>query len=251
MGHRFLVNKISDNKAEIRGSDYAHAITVLRLKQGDSVTVFNYEHGEYEATVENIDRQESVMTVAVKKQLRQRARRAAKIGAIISMIKKDKMEFVIEKMTELGVDYILPVTAKRSVALIKEEAKKKERWEKIVYTAVKQCGRLSAPVIMDHADSVAKIEVSGARFFVYEKADEKFLFDEVRLSADSGSMTEFWFIIGPEGGFDIEEADILINKGFIPVSLGDTILRAETAAIASASSVVQALRRSSWTQQPE
>jgi len=245
MAHRFFVNKISGNSPEISGSDYNHAVNVLRLKEGSEIIVFNQEHGEFRASIAGINRTKGVITVSITEKIRDRARQEIVIGAAIALIKKDNMEFVIEKMTELGIDRILPFTAKRSVPVIKEEEKKKLRWEKLVDTAMKQCGRISRPLILPHAASCAAIDLKGTGFLVYEKAEEKFLFDEAREAVVSGAR-EIWFVIGPEGGFDDSEAAELMAKGFVPVSLGDTILRAETAAIAAASSIVQAVRRSRW-----
>ncbi len=247
MAHRFFVNKISEGKAEIKGSDFSHAVTVLRLGEGSEVAVFNQEHGEFTAEIEKIDRTKGVISLKIKEKIKDRTRPKVLICAAIALIKKDKMEFVIEKMTELGIDRILPFTAKRSVVVVKEEEKKMARWEKLVDSAMKQCGRINRPLIMPNAGSVSEIDVKGAKFLVYEKAEEKFLFDEAKKAVDSGA-DEIWFVTGPEGGFEDKEADELIEKGFIPVSLGDTILRAETAAIAAASSIVQAARRGKWEQ---
>ncbi len=82
------------------------------------------------------------------------------------------------------------------------------------------------------------------KFFVWEKEEKNFLIDEaVKIKQD---INEVYFLTGPEGGFDDSEAKIIMDKGFVPVSIGDTILRAETAAIVSAGVLIQALRRSAW-----
>ena len=245
--HRFFVNKISDNKAEIRGEDYFHIITVLRLKEGDHLHVFNYEHGEFKAKIESVDHIEKIINVTLKEKIKDRKKSSVKISAIISLIKNDKMAFVIEKLAELGVDRIIPVTAKRSIVKIKDEEKKHKRWEKIIYTAVKQCGRISTPLLSEVAESVDKLELNenAIKFFIWEKEDAKYLIDEAVKIQDS--TEEVYFIIGPEGGFETSEADTLINMGFAPVSIGDTTLRAETAAISAATVLNQALRRSKWT----
>jgi 16S rRNA (uracil1498-N3)-methyltransferase len=243
--HRFFVNKITDNKAVIQGDDFEHAIKVLRLKEGDNIVIFNYEHGEYSAVIGPIDETGRIMEVIAVELLRARERKSSKITAIIALIKKDKMEFTLEKLTELGIDRIIPLITKRTVIKIKDEAKKEKRWESIIYSAVKQCGRLSTPELLPVIDGVKNISVEeGAqKFFIYEKEDKKYLIDEaVRLVPGSDAC----FIIGPEGGFDKDEADVILSRGFTGVSIGDTILRAETAAIAAGTVLVQALRRSTW-----
>jgi len=239
------VNKFDGEKASIQGEDFDHAVTVLRLKPGDTVDIFNYECGEYEAEIRSIDRNSRTIWLQALKLVRQRTGSPVKITAMIALIKKDNMEFVIEKMTELGVDRIVPVITKRSVVKIKEEEKKQKRWESIIYSAVKQCGRLSTPELAGVIDGVVNIEAKADhKYFIYEKAQGFFLIDEALKIGENAK--EVSFIIGPEGGFEDSEAKVIQEKGFIPVSIGDTILRAETAAIAAGTVLVQALRRGKW-----
>jgi len=243
--HRFFVNKISEGRAEITGSDYNHAKNVLRLKEGGEVIVFNNEHGEFMASVAAIDQKNNIMTVITGDKIKEREGKKSIITACISLIKKENFEFTLEKLTETGVDVIVPVTAKRSVVKIKDEAKKEKRWETIIYSAVKQSGRMTTPVLQPALSGVDGINPceGGANFFIFEKADGVYLIDEaVKLKPGDNAS----FIIGPEGGFEESEADIITGKDFKPVSIGDTILRAETASIAAATVLSQALRRSKW-----
>jgi len=244
--HRFFVNKISEGRAEILGEDYNHIVNVLRLKKGGEINVFNYEAGEFLAKIETIDPKNRLVSVSIVTQLKAREKKNTKICAIISIIKKENMEFILEKLTELGVDVIIPLVSKRTVVKIKEEEKKQKRWETIIYTAVKQCGRLSKPELMQTIEGVENINLNEKtkKFFVWEKEDNNFLIDEA-VKIQPG-ISEVYFLTGPEGGFEDSEADIIKKKGFVPVSIGDTILRAETAAIVSAGVLVQALRRSTW-----
>ncbi len=244
--HRFFVNKISGATAVIDGSDYNHAVNVLRLAPGSHLIVFNYEHGEWEARVDTLDRAGATLTVVLLKQLRARAANGARITAVCSLIKKDNWELLLEKLTETGVDTIIPLITKRTVVEVKDTQKKRERWEKIIHSAVKQCGRLTSPSLLDPVKGVEKLQPQGnaANFFVYEKAEGVYLLDEAYALV--GGPRDACFMTGPEGGFTDEEADIITGKNFRAVSLGDNILRAETAAIASATVLSQALRRSVW-----
>jgi 16S rRNA (uracil1498-N3)-methyltransferase len=143
------------------------------------------------------------------------------------------------------VDVIVPLAARRSVVKIKDGAKKEKRWETIIYSAVKQSGRMTAPELKPVLEGVnmLKKDEKGAGFFIYEKAHGVYLIDEaVKLNPGDNAS----FIIGPEGGFEDEEAQIIIGMGFTAVSIGDTILRAETASIAASTVLAQALRRSVW-----
>lgn len=245
--HRFFVNKISDNQAVIQGEDYSHIITVLRLKKNDEILVFNYEYGEFLAIIKDINPKEKIINVSIVKKIRDREKLNIKVTAIISVVKNEKMDFIIEKLTELGVNEIIPVITKRSVIKIKDMDSKMKRWERIIYSAVKQCGRISkpeiSPIINSVSDLIKKVSNNMVKFLIWEKEDKKYLIDEI---INAKSKDSICFFTGPEGGFEDSEAQELINNGFIPVSLGDTILRAETAVILSAGMICQIARRSKW-----
>jgi 16S rRNA (uracil1498-N3)-methyltransferase len=244
--HRFFVNKIGDNKAQIQGEDYNHIISVLRLKQGDIINIFNFEHGEYTAVIGSIDRAGKIIGLTIQEKVRDREKKGARISAAIAVIKKENMELVLEKLTEIGVDIIIPVITKRTVVRIKEEEKKQERWEKIIYAAVKQSGRISRPVIQPVLNSVEELAERagpGLKLLIWEKEEKNFLID---AAAGAQGEKEILFFTGPEGGFEQSEAVYLMDHGFVPVSMGDTTLRAETAAILAGGVIAQALRRGKW-----
>ena len=245
--HGFFVNKISGTQAMIQGEDYFHIITVLRLKKDDEISIFNYEHGEFLAKITEINPKEKIIYLNIVKKTKNREKAGIKITAIIAVIKNEKMDLIIEKLTELGVNEIVPVITKRSVIKIKDNEKKIKRWEKIIYSAVKQCGRITkpeiSPVIFSVTDLIGKIDTNPVKFLIWEKEDKKYLIDEM---AKIKGVDSVCFFIGPEGGFEQSESDELIRNGFIPVSLGDTTLRTETAAILSAGIILQTARRSKW-----
>jgi 16S rRNA (uracil1498-N3)-methyltransferase len=244
--YRFFVNKIAENSALIQGEDFNHITSVLRLDKGDSINVFNYEHGEFRAVISAIDKRERTISLTVGEKVREREQNRVKIAAAVALIKKENMELILEKLTEIGVDEIIPVITKRSVVKIKEEEKKTARWEKIIYEAVKQSGRISAPVLHKTVNSVgelAKNAGEGIKLLVWEKEENNFLIDEAIKAKDAGRVL---FFTGPEGGFEQSEAEHLIKGGFIPVSMGDTTLRAETAAILAGGVLIQGLRRGKW-----
>jgi 16S rRNA (uracil1498-N3)-methyltransferase len=244
--YRFFVNKIADDAAVIQGEDFNHITSVLRLKEGDSINVFNNEHGEFKAVIRSVNRGSREISVSVGGKIREREQSAVKIAAAIALIKKENMELVLEKLTEIGVDEIIPVVTRRSVVKIKEEEKKQARWEKIIREAVKQCGRITTPSLsaaVDGVEELAKNAGEGKKLLVWEKEEKNFLIDEA-VSRDGAERVLFF--IGPEGGFEQSEAEYLIKNGFLPVSLGDTTLRAETAAITAAGVIAQGLRRGKW-----
>ena len=151
------------------------------------------------------------------------------ITCILSLIKSDKFELCIQKLTELGVRRIVPFNARRSIVKIKEE-KKLERFSKIAREAAEQCHRNRIPEITAACDlkHIGKY-MSEKNYICYES--EKNIADIER----NDSIT---YIIGPEGGFEDEEYEKIVSLGFESVSLGRRILRAETAALYMTSLIV-------------
>jgi len=244
---RFFVNKITGSSCVISGDDFSHLVSVLRKEKGDSVIVFNYGCGEFEAVIESIDTKAREAVLKTVKKIRDAGTRRVYISAVMALIKNDRMEFVLEKLTELGVDEIIPLAASRAVVKIKDSEKKKERWERIIYSAVKQSGRIKEPSLSPVVDSVKMllpVKGSTAGFFAWEREDKKMLIDSaIKKIPGADSVI---FVIGPEGGFEEAEAAELIKKGYEAVSLGNNTLRAETAAIAAASVIIQASEAINW-----
>ena len=151
------------------------------------------------------------------------------ITCILSLIKNDKFELCIQKLTELGVKRIVPYNARRSVVKIREK-KKLERFEKIAREASEQCHRNFIPEICDPCDlKDLKNYLSERNYICYES--EKNISDIDK----SSSVT---YIIGPEGGFEDQEYEKIVSMGFESISLGTRILRAETAALYMTSLIV-------------
>lgn len=153
------------------------------------------------------------------------------ITAIISLIKSDKFELTIQKLTELGVKRIVPYNAKRSVVKENKPEKKLERYRKILMEASEQSHRNNIPTI-ENAISFKQLKnyMSDLNLIAYEKED---ISSKAELKANS-----ITFIIGPEGGFTKDEVEDIKNLGFKSISLGKRILRAETAAMHITSLIV-------------
>ncbi len=151
-----------------------------------------------------------------------------RIHLFMALIKRDKMELVIQKATELGVYSITPVIMERCVV----KPKNTERWLKIAVEALKQCGRTRLPLINPPTE-LEKVELRGIGFLLWEEAEARF--ERIVTPSEDVSV-----IVGPEGGITSQEAEILKKKGAVPSGLGEVILRAETAAI-YAVSVIRAL----------
>jgi 16S rRNA (uracil1498-N3)-methyltransferase len=224
---RFKVDKVSGGVAYLRGQEARHVLKVLRLRKGDEIIIFDGEGKEYLAEIEAA----SPTSVRLKVLEEININRDSPLRAILYMgltNKLQKFELAIQKATELGVTEIVPVICKRSsnAQNVRNWESKLRRWEEIVVNAAKQCGRNILPVIHQPV-KLPEIEDNSELAFVLWEKGGKSLKDYESFSASSVS-----FIVGPEGGLDKEEIEILKEKGFKPIYLGKRILRAETAAIA-------------------
>ena len=153
------------------------------------------------------------------------------ITAIVSLIKQDKFELILQKLTELGVNKIVPFNAKRSVVKETKGDKKLIRYKKILEEAAEQSHRNRIPQITNAIDiKDVKDYMSDINLIAYEKEDSG-----VKSNLMGKSIT---FVIGPEGGFDEDEFNKFKEFGFTSISLGKRILRAETAAIYLTSIIV-------------
>ncbi|MEA2015283.1 MAG: RsmE family RNA methyltransferase [Actinomycetota bacterium] len=217
-----------ENEIKIGGEDLNHLKNVLRARVGDLVYVSDSQEFKYRTEVTSIGRSE------IKLSIKNREKIIPKSPGIVLFqcaLKKNSMEFVIQKSTEIGVDKIVPVTSERVVSGSKKVSGKIKRWQKISDGASKQCKRdfkceVSLPVDIGH------IDVSEYDFFFipYEKstAYNKSLIGSRRSISNASKAA---FLIGPEGGFSDDEVSSLESKGAIEIKLGENIYRSETAAI--------------------
>lgn len=243
---RFLAPEIKFDLATIKGGDYMHITKVLRMDEHDDINVFNPSFGEYEGEIEAIDREGKEVIVRVKKLIKEPETGRSKIIAVVSLIKNSPMDSMIEKLTEAGADEIIPYAARRSVVKEKEDSGKKERREKLVYSAVKQSGRISIPAVRGCINGPAEAQIPEGvlKMLVYENERERYITD--CLEEARGAGRDVCFVTGPEGGFEDEEALLFMNAGFIPVSLGKNIFRADTAAVTACCIVSMYAGRMNW-----
>jgi 16S rRNA (uracil1498-N3)-methyltransferase len=226
---RFFVDEVHSGSAEISGEDAKHLTRVLRVEAGQRYEISD-NRSVYLAEIEVARKEQVVFRVIEKVPLRPPS---VHITLFPALIKFDHLEWMIEKVTELGVDRIVPFPAARTEAGLERAAGKRvERWRKIAMEASQQCRRDRMPDI-ENAGSLA--DIAG------QMADFRFLLDETpgampmmralpdqRQAADTVGVA-----LGPEGGWTEDERSRLEFAGWRPVSLGTQILRAETAAIAA------------------
>ncbi|MFW5794247.1 MAG: RsmE family RNA methyltransferase [Bacillota bacterium] len=211
---------------EIKGNDLHHIKNVMRYKLNKSVIINTYNGLIYQAKIIEINNNFIKLEI-IKKIENNFSPLNLDIG--LSLIKKDKFELALKKMTELGINGIYPLKTEFSIIKIKDAYKKKARYESICKESSEQTHRNILPKIYDF-QKLSDIDLSKYHnlLFAYVK-EQKNSFISCLDNIDLLKKT--LFLIGPEGGFSDKEANYLLEKGFTAVSLGNTILRAETAAI--------------------
>lgn len=229
----FTDQQITDSNIYLSEAESHHIKNVLRMRCGDEVIICDYAGAEYKGQIVELDTKCGVKILSLLKSV---AEPELKLVLCQCLPKGDKMEWIIQKCTELGVSRVIPVLSARCVSRPekKDAVKKTARWQKIAEQASKQCGRAVVPRI-EAITPISSLPDSGRRLFAYE------LEDTVSLTSRSfDKAQEVYLLIGPEGGFESAEAEKLQAQGWEAVGLGPRILRAETAAIA-ASAVIMAL----------
>jgi len=236
---RFYCDKdnIKENTVYFDRDESKHISKVLRLEVGEEIIV---------SAGDGIDRYCTLTfsgeecTADIIKSIPNENEPSAEIILFQSVIKNEKMDFLVQKVSELGITKIVPVITERTVVKIedpKKEEKKQERWQKIALEACKQCGRSRIPVVtkaLKLKDAIQFFDDCDEKIVCYEEEKTQSITRTVKKAKCLG------YFIGPEGGITAEEYKFLKEQGFVSVSLGKRILRAETAAIC-AGAVVLAL----------
>lgn len=235
--NRFYVDSknISGDKIAISDRVQVHHIKdVLRLKAKEEVTVFDDKGREYFSVIEEMSPGKiSAKVIGVRESI---SRPRVRVTVACAIPKKSKIDDIIDKLTQLGVDRIIPLLTERVIVKLddRKKALRKARWEKIALSSAKQSQRNIMPVV----DPVRDIKEV---FSISREFDLKLI---PTLYGERKSLKEVFkdsfarnilFLIGPEGDFSREEVELARKAGFIPVSLGDSVLRVETAALCLAS----------------
>ena len=226
----------------------ARHVQVLRLQPGDTITLFNGEPGiagsggEFDATIQHMGRNDVRIQVGPHLPVEREAARAVHLA--VGMPANDRMDWLIEKASELGVASIQPLMTERSVLRLSGERaeKKVAHWHSVAVAACEQCGGNRVPVIHEvmsfatwikaHAAAQASpASQSGLALLLSLRPGTRGLRDSV--SALGHPTSAITFLSGPEGGLSLTEEDTALAGGFVPVTLGPRVLRAETAALAA------------------
>ena len=216
---------------------FGHTVRVLRLKNGDNVTLFNglkfeNDYGEFQAELVNVSKKSAQAIIKSFKKVENESPVNIHLGQAIS--RGDRMDFTLQKSVELGVNTITPLFTERCGVKISGDrlAKKIEQWQKIVISACEQSGRCTVPTVKpaQSLDDWLAQESSALKLNLHPKAQHSIMTlpnenERIRL------------LIGPEGGLSDDEIAKANNKQFIDVLLGPRVLRTETAALTAITAI--------------
>jgi len=217
----------------------ARHVQVRRMQPGDEITLFSGEGGECVAVITRMGR--SDVGVLVTQKLDVERELALRIHLWSGITANERMDWLLEKATELGASTLLPITAERSVLKLKGERsdKKLAHWQAIAVAASEHCGRnrvlqVAPPLTLSQAIAASAPQSSGTRWILSLADGTKSL--QAALQAlppqTAGQAQEVTVLSGPEGGLSPAEEAEALAAGFLPVSLGQRVLRAETAPVA-------------------
>ncbi|MDI6784325.1 MAG: 16S rRNA (uracil(1498)-N(3))-methyltransferase [bacterium] len=208
---------------------------VLRLKVGDSVIIFDGLGKEYRVTIEKINQHEIAANIESMTVITRDPK--LEITLMQGLPKFEKFDFIVQKATELGVKRIIPLITERTIPKLTPQKVKTRvnRWHKIACSAAEQSGRTVIPIIssiMNFQKGLEEIKSCELKLFFWEEERESNLKTILRKI---NQITSVAVIIGPEGGFTKEEAELAKQAGATSVSLGSRLLRTETAPITALS----------------
>ena len=222
---------IRDGVSTLVGPEFDHLRRVLRLGVGDKVDLFDGTGWEYAGIIEAMMPDRAIVKIAESR--RPERESPLKITLAMGLTKGEKLDFIVEKTTELGVHALIAFTSSRTVPQLDERkmTKRVDRWRKIALSAAKQCGRTKIPVIgspVQFNDLVEQAAAGAVKIVFWEEETTRSLRE---LHAALPQTEEVYLIVGPEGGLSADEAAVAQQHGFHTAHLGRRILRAETAAV--------------------
>jgi len=220
---RYFSSELKENEFKLKQDDLYHITRVMRMKENDLIEVV-YEKEVYLC---NLHFHNGECVVHINTKLEGKCDENSEIVLIIPLLKEAKMDLILQKATELGVNKIIPVIMERSIVKIDQdrEIKKIERWTKICKEASEQSMRVTIPVITEIKKLNELDGLDGVKLVcsTIEKTNTIKMFLQTNKSYDKINV-----VIGPEGGLSLKEEEYLKSIGFVAVSLGERIMRVET-----------------------
>jgi 16S rRNA (uracil1498-N3)-methyltransferase len=212
-----------------------HLVSVLRMSAGQQVILFNGLGGEYSGQLSNV--RKNTASVSVSKFINSDRESPLKVHLAIGVSRGDRMDWIVQKATELGVCSITPLFTERTEVKLNAERldKKNRHWQQVAISACEQCQRTLVPLVSPAIPLTQWIAVDNdsLKLVLHHRADKRL----TALNKDSNLVS---LLVGPEGGLSDSEIDLSLNYGFKPLALGPRVLRTETAPLA-ALSILQSL----------
>jgi 16S rRNA (uracil1498-N3)-methyltransferase len=242
MPHFFVsLKNIKDSEVLITGSEARHIVTVLRKREGDEIDIFDGYGDEFRVRILEINRSAGFPRIKAEviTQKRRETEPKLKITLFQSIPKGNKLDFIVQKCTEIGVSEIVPITTERTIVKVdcKRIRERILRWQKIAQEAAKQSSRNLIPKvgpILDFAQALKEFSDKKPQIGIiaWEVEEKNHLREVLRRSVGCGiSRLRLAIFIGPEGGFAPEEVEEAKKVGVVPVTLGSRMLRTETAGV--------------------
>lgn len=221
MQRYFAVQK-EDNFFILEQSDLHHIKNVMRMRSGDEIEVV-FDNQPYLCQVKNI---ESELKISLLKKLSKKSLQLPRINLIIPLLKEQKMDLIFQKATELGVYEITPLNMTHSIIKLdnKKESKKIERWSRICKEASEQSFRDEVPIV-NEVKNIKDLTLADVNIICSTNEKERNLRNVLNHVKECDTIN---VVIGPEGGISTDEETKLIDMGFLPVTLGNRIMRVET-----------------------
>ena len=232
---RWIADEVSGNHAALTGAHADHLIRALRARAGQ----------EFDIVAGGIVRRGRIANIAQSRvdfELAEEVQfhpSAVQLILLLAIFKFDRLEWAIEKCTELGVARIVPVIARRTdVHLASASAKRVDRWHRIALQAAEQSRRASAPRVDDPVKLKDAIGITAELRIVLSETEQESELHDIAVAHRAATVL---LAVGPEGGWTEDELDLFTERDWISATLGPTILRAETAAIAAIAITMAAL----------
>lgn len=226
---RFFVeeNLVLGKEITIEDSEFIHQVVkVFRKRSGDQIVLLDNSGFEFLSTIVSLNKKEIVVHVEERKEVENKQK--IEVTLFASLIKKDKFEWVLEKCTELGVSYFIPVISERS----EKKDLNIERAKKIVKEASEQSERGGVPTLCEPLLLCEALEDVDFPVFAFHLEGEKSNFEKIK------TLKRVGILIGPEGGWGEKDLEIFKEKNISCMTLGSQVLRAETASVAVASKIL-------------
>lgn len=226
-----------DTTVVLDGSAARHLSSVLRMKAGQEITLFNGQGGEYAGALATLGKNNVSVKILEYRDIQRES--PLNIHLAIGVSRGERMDWIVQKATELGVSKITPLFTERTEVKLSGErlTKKIRHWQQVAISACEQCQRnlvplINSPLALDQWLSLSDKHAAQLKLVLHHRTEK-------RLS-ERPAVNNICLLVGPEGGLGNHEIDAAINSGFQPLALGPRVMRTETAPMA-AISIMQSL----------